>query len=142
MAEALSLPALAAIPNEAGYARREDIARLIAPVLERRSTAAWLEAFEGRDIWCAPVNDYEAVLQDPQVRHNECFQTIEGATGAPITIVSHPVRYDGAAPEMRLPPQPLGAQTVEVLHELGYESEEIERLEADKVIKVHRPDAS
>ena len=142
LAEALSLPALAAIPNEAGYARREDIARLIAPVLERRSTAAWLEAFEGRDIWCAPVNDYEAVLQDPQVRHNECFQTIEGATGAPITIVSHPVRYDGAAPEMRLPPQPLGAQTVEVLHELGYESEEIERLEADKVIKVHRPDAS
>ena len=87
------------------------------------------------------MNDYEAVLRDPQVQHNECFRTIPGATGTPITIVSHPVRYDGAMPEVRLPPQPLGAQTEEVLRELGYEAEAIERLEADNVIKVHRPSA-
>ncbi len=139
LADALSLPELAAIPNEAGYARREEIATLIAPVLETRSTEAWLDAFEGRNIWCAPVNDYEDVLRDPQVRHNECFQTIPGATGTPIAIVRHPIRYDGETPNVTLPPQPLGAQTEDVLREIGYEDDAIRRLEADGVIGVHRP---
>ena len=139
LADALSLPALAAISNSDGYARREDIASLIAPVLETRSTDAWLEVFKGRDIWCAPVNDYEDVLRDPQIRHNACFETIPGATGTPITIVAHPIRYDGATPGVRLPPQPLGAQTEEVLREIGYGSEAIARLEANGVIGVYRP---
>ncbi len=139
LADALSLPELAAIPNEAGYARREEIAALIAPVLETRSTEAWLDAFEGRNIWCAPVNDYEGVLRDPQVRHNECFRTIPGATGTPIAIVGHPIRYDGETPNVTLPPQPLGAQTEDVLREIGYEDDAIRRLEADGVIGIHRP---
>ena len=141
LADALSLPALAAIPSDDGYARREEIVRLIAPVLETGTTAAWLSAFEGRNIWCAPVNDYEDVLRDPQIRHNKCFETIPGATGTPITVVGHPIRYDGETPGVRLPPQPLGAQTEEVLREIGYGSDAIERLEADEVIRVHRPAA-
>ena len=138
LADALSLPALAAIPNDDGYARREEIAALVAPVMETRSTEAWLGAFEGRNIWCAPVNDYEDVLRDPQIRHNKCFETIPGATDTPITVVAHPIRYDGEMPGVRLPPQPLGAQTEEVLHEIGYGSDAIARLEADGVIGVHR----
>ncbi len=139
LADALSVPALAAIPNADGYGRREEIVGLVAPALEKRTTGEWLAAFEGRDIWCAPVNDYEAVLRDPQVRYNECFRTIAGATGTPVTIVSHPVRYDGRTPGMRLPPQPLGAQTAEVLRELGYGNEAIDRLAADDVVRIHRP---
>jgi len=139
LADALSVPELATIPNDDGYARREEIASLIAPVLETRNTEAWLDAFDGRDIWCAPVNDYEDVLRDPQIRHNRCFETIAGATGTPITIVGHPIRYDGETPGVRLAPQPVGAQTDEVLREIGYGSEAIARLEADGVIGLHRP---
>ena len=138
LAEALSLSQLAAIPNDDAYARREEIASLIAPVLETRSTEAWLDAFDGRDIWCAPVNDYEDVLRDPQIRYNGSFETIAGASGTPITVVGHPIRYDGETPGVRLPPQPLGAQTDEVLREIGYGSEAIARLEADGVIGLHR----
>jgi crotonobetainyl-CoA:carnitine CoA-transferase CaiB-like acyl-CoA transferase len=38
------------------------------------------------------------------------------------------VRYDGQAAEVRLPPQPLGAQTREVLAELGLGAAEIAEL--------------
>ena len=71
---------------------------------------------------------------DPQVAHNRNFVTVPGATGAPVTLVTHPVRYDGEAPAVRLPPQPLGAQSAEILDELGYSAADIERLAATRAI--------
>ena len=51
-----------------------------------------------------------------------------GRDRAPVTLVNHPVLYDGETAQVRLPPQPLGAQTREVLTELGLGPAEIEAL--------------
>ena len=136
LAEALGLPELAAVTPDEAFTRNEELAESIAGAIARKPTAAWLEILERHRIWHARVNDYAEVVADPQVRHNQTFITVPGATGAPVTLVSHPVRYDGAAPEVRLPPQPLGAQNAEILAELGYGTAEIERLTADGVIAV------
>ena len=68
-------------------------------------------------IWHAPVQGYAEIVDDPQVMHMKSLVTVAGAgeTGAPVTLVNHPVLYDGETAEVRLPPQPLGAQTAEVL---------------------------
>jgi crotonobetainyl-CoA:carnitine CoA-transferase CaiB-like acyl-CoA transferase len=76
------------------------------------------------------VNGYADVAADPQVKHNGSFVTVEGATGSPVTLVNHPVRYDGQSAEVRLPPQRLGAQTAEILEELGYSSEDVRAMAA------------
>lgn len=55
---------------------------------------------------------------------------MRGATGTPVMLVSHPVRYDGEVPEIRLPPQKLGAQSEEILRELGYDAAQVEALYA------------
>ena len=61
------------------------------------------------------------IVEDPQVKHMKSLVTVPGAgeAGAPVTLVNHPVLYDGEAAEVRLPPQQLGAQTDEVLAEIG-----------------------
>jgi crotonobetainyl-CoA:carnitine CoA-transferase CaiB-like acyl-CoA transferase len=134
LAAALDIPELARFSSGEALSRREEIAELIAGCLARRSTGQWLAALSGTDIWYAPVNDYEAVKDNPQVRHNDSLLTVPGATGTPITLVGHPVRYDGEVPPVRLPPQPLGAQTEEILHELGYAGAEIERMMAEGIV--------
>ena len=142
LSEALGLPELAAVTPEEAFARNEELAEAVAGAIARNTTAAWLEILERHRIWHAPVNDYAEVVADPPVRHNRNFVTLPGATGAPVTLVNHPVRYDGAAPEVRLPPQPLGAQNAEILAELGYGTAEIEHLEAAGVISKDKTKAS
>lgn len=137
LSAALELPELAQFSGDETLSRREEIAALVGACLARRSTAQWLEVLSGTDIWYAPVNDYEAVKNNAQVRHNDSLVTVPGATGTPITVVSHPIRYDGEVPPVRLPPQPLGAQTEEILQELGYAPTEIERMIAAGIVARH-----
>lgn len=128
--DALGIPAEQRIPDQDAFSRRDEVTPVIAANLARRSTAECLELFGARGIWHAAVNDYADVAVDPQVAHNKNFQTVEGATGSPITLVSHPIRYDGEVPEIRLPPQKLGAQSEEILSELGYDATQLADLYA------------
>jgi len=59
---------------------------------------------------------------------------VEGATGAPITSVGHPVRYDGEGPSICLPPQKLGVQSENILKEIGYDAEQVQALRGKGVI--------
>ena len=132
---ALSSEDLAAYDDSQNFDKREEIAACIARATENKSIAEWQEIFDKNGIWHQPVNDYAAVAEDPQVHHNKCLVTVKGATGSDITMVNHPIRYDGEAAEVRLPPQAAGAQTTEILHELGYSDNEIDQLKQDKVVK-------
>jgi crotonobetainyl-CoA:carnitine CoA-transferase CaiB-like acyl-CoA transferase len=137
LAEALEAPHIARFTVAEEYDRRDEINALVADVLKRRSNAIWTEILTRCKIWHSLVNDYATVVRDPQVVHNRSFFTMPGATGEPITLVGHPVKYDGKSPEVRLVPQLMGAQTGEILVELGYSAAEIEKLEKQGVVVRH-----
>jgi crotonobetainyl-CoA:carnitine CoA-transferase CaiB-like acyl-CoA transferase len=120
--KALDVPPEQRIADAEAYTHREEASQVIASAVAQRGTKALCSIFDAAGIWHAPVHDYPDVVEDPQVRHNRSFETLSGATGASITVVNHPVRYNGRAPEIRLPPQPLGAQSKDILSELGFDA--------------------
>jgi crotonobetainyl-CoA:carnitine CoA-transferase CaiB-like acyl-CoA transferase len=142
LAEAIGEPRIAKFTEEDSFTRQDEIGDLIAATLKTRSTAEWVDILEAKKLWNAPVQDYAAIEKDPQVKHMGALVTVPGAGAgqAAITLVNHPVRYDGQAAEIRLPPQPLGAQTAEVLSELGFTAAEIAKLESEGVVR--RPEPS
>src|SRR4029453_10156196 len=96
----------------------------------------WMARMAPHKIWCAPVQGYAEIAADPQVRHMQSLVTVPGAgpTAAPVTLVNHPVLYDGETAQVRLAPQRLGAQTREGLLEIGLSLGEIEALAQAQVI--------
>ena len=138
LASALDSDDLKQFVEADSFSRREDITRYVAARLKQKSTAEWLPVLEAARIWHAPVQDYADLQGDPQLKHLDVFKTAEGARGTPVTMVMHPARYDGCSPDVRLVPQPLGAQTRDVLAEAGYGQADIEAMIAGKAVGVAR----
>jgi crotonobetainyl-CoA:carnitine CoA-transferase CaiB-like acyl-CoA transferase len=138
LAEATGERRLASFSDKDSWTRQDEIGDLIAQVLKTATTAEWIARLEPLKIWHAPVQGYAEIASDPQVRHMKSLITVDGTgdTRAPLTLVNHPVLYDGETAEVRLPPQRLGAQTAEVLAELGLVPAEIEALAADGIVKL------
>jgi crotonobetainyl-CoA:carnitine CoA-transferase CaiB-like acyl-CoA transferase len=138
LAEATREKRLASFSDKDSWTRQDEIGDLIARVLKTATTAEWIARLEPLKIWHAPVQGYAEIASDPQVRHMRSLVTVDGTgdTRAPLTLVNHPVLYDGQTAEVRLAPQRLGAQTAEVLAELGFAPAEIEALATDGIVKL------
>jgi crotonobetainyl-CoA:carnitine CoA-transferase CaiB-like acyl-CoA transferase len=136
--QAIDEPRLAAYTESDPWTKQDEISELIAARLATKPTAEWVKRMEPLKIWHAPVQDYAQIVEDPQVKHMQALVTVPGAgpNKAPVTLVNHPVRYDGKAAEVRLPPQRLGAQTAEVLAELGYDQADIAALAEEGVVRL------
>jgi crotonobetainyl-CoA:carnitine CoA-transferase CaiB-like acyl-CoA transferase len=110
------------------FSGREEIYRALAPLLHTRSTEGLLAALREHGVWCAPVNDYEQMLEEPAVRHLAPVMEIEHPQAGRVKLLKHPVRYSAGQPEIRGLGPALGEHTDEVLAELGYSANEIDSL--------------
>jgi crotonobetainyl-CoA:carnitine CoA-transferase CaiB-like acyl-CoA transferase len=141
LAEAIEEPRLTAFSDKDAWARQDEIGEVIAARLKTKGTQEWSQAMERAQIWHARVQGYADLLADPQIKHMRGLVSMPGAgdSGTPVTLVNHPVRYDGETAEIRLAPQRLGAQSKEVLAELGFAAAEIAALARDGVVGVSEP---
>lgn len=114
--------------------KREEIAEALAPFFPARDTGEWVELLRAHNVWCAPVNDYVRMLEDPGVEHLDPFLEMEHPQAGRVRVLKHPVRYGGSRPSLRRLPPALGEDTQEVLQQLGYEGNEMARLRDQGVV--------
>ncbi|KGT75600.1 hypothetical protein MA20_33265 [Bradyrhizobium japonicum] len=129
LAEVLECPELAQIGEHELFSRKGEISKLVAKHTTKFSVAELEARLTSHDFWFAAVNDYGQMACDPQVVAAGHITTIpSAASGQPIRLTTHPVKYDGERPGIRLAPQPLGAQSEEILNELGYSAQQTRAL--------------
>jgi crotonobetainyl-CoA:carnitine CoA-transferase CaiB-like acyl-CoA transferase len=106
--------------------RDRDIRRALTGRLAQQSTAEWLETLLAKDIWCAPLHDYDGVVEDPQVRHNGMILELRHPTAGPVRVIGPAIRFGES--DHRPPPR-LGEHTRDVLTRVaGYGPDEAEEL--------------
>ena len=135
---ALGAPALLERPEyataESRVTHREALNAEIERVTQTKTSAEWIEIMNKAGVPCGPIYTLEETFNDPQVQHLGMAQTVESATLGPITIIGQafrlsrtPSRLVSAAPEC-------GADTDDILREMGYDTDAIAALRARQVI--------
>ena len=116
------------------FTQREEIYEALSPLLEGYTKKELVELFRGNGIWCAPVNDYDEALAEDAVAFLEPIQEIEHPVAGAVRLLKHPVRFSSGEAAVRRTPPALGEHTDEVLHEVGYGEEDIQRLRTSGVV--------
>lgn len=99
----------------------------LAAIIEGMPAEYWEEFFRARRIPAARIRRMEEALADPQIADRRVLHKHEG-TGGLTDGLAVPVaafRMSAGDPEVRFPPQPVGAQNAEILAGLGYGPDEI-----------------
>ena len=138
LCQVIGLPSLPADPRFDTQAKRSanraELNALVATRLRTRTTAEWVEALNQAGVPCGPVYRMDEVFADPQVGHLAMTEPVEHPALGRLDLVRNAVRMTGGPPTVRAPSPEPGADTDQVLAELGYPGAEIGRLRADGVI--------
>lgn len=137
LAEALDSDGLREVVGVDRYVERDDYARRLASATARFAVAELAERFDRHGIWWAPINYYDDLLADAQLSHAQVFRQVN-VRGRTIHLVNHPNRYDGEVPALRYLALEIGEHTREILDELGYADDEVQRLLASKAVIASR----
>lgn len=128
MAELLGAPELAEFDEAAAFSERDLIKRIVQDKIVAQTSDAWVAKFLDHDLWCAKVQDFEDVISDPQVAHNDLIQTVHHPDAGELRVIGMPIRFGRTPGTIRLDPPRVGEHTREVLEELGYAADHIDSL--------------
>lgn len=121
------------------FENRDEISDAIGRSLSSGTVSDWLHRLRAEKVWCAPVQSYDEVINDPQVAFNgNLGQYTHDALGQ-VTYLRHPVTYDGERLPLRMHPPLLGEHTLEVLAEIGLSTSEIDGLISSNAVKQYEP---
>ncbi|MDP2952929.1 MAG: CoA transferase, partial [Chloroflexota bacterium] len=113
----------------------EELVAILDRLFVSRPRAEWLKLLDEKgDFNFAPVNEVDDLVHDPQVLANNYITDFNHPTWGPIKVVGIPVKFSRTPGSLRRAAPEFGQHTEDVLLEIGYSWEEIERLRAEEVL--------
>jgi crotonobetainyl-CoA:carnitine CoA-transferase CaiB-like acyl-CoA transferase len=112
---------------------------LRAAALKQKTTAEWVEIFDRADVPAMPYHTLDSLMEDPHLDEVGLFRTVDHPTEGKIVEIALPSTLSrGARRDFKAAPK-LGQHSVEILGELGYDSDAVAQLLSSKVTLDGRP---
>lgn len=137
LVRALAKPELAADPKFCDMrARRENVGELVAlldGLFAQKTFSEWTEIFDRENVWWAPVQSPDQVVEDPQV--HAAGGIVNGPTGdGDARMVASPADFSETPWQVRAPAPEFAQHGEEILLEMGFSWDEIAELKEAGII--------
>ena len=113
---------------------KEALNELIASALRARTSREWFEMMVEAGLPCGPVYNIKDAFADPQVEALRIRRTVTHPRLGDVDLIAQPCEMTGFDRSIRTATPDLGEHNDEILRSLGYDTEAIERLKAERVI--------
>ncbi|MEO1237045.1 MAG: CaiB/BaiF CoA-transferase family protein [Planctomycetota bacterium] len=107
---------------------------LLGERFKSQTTDQWIARLEPAGVLCARVNTFLEAAEDPQVQANGMIAEVPHADADSLRVLGTPVRLHATPPGEHRQPPDLGADSRQVLAELGFDDDTLDRLQAHGVI--------
>ena len=129
------------LASDPAYARNGDRVRnrsKLVPLLQqeylKKPIAAWVQQLEDGGVPCGPINELSEVFADPQVLSRNMIAEIPHPTLGTIKQAGIPIKFSRTEGSIDRHPPLLGEHTREVLLQLGYSEDDLDRLREEEAI--------
>jgi len=120
--------------SRARSTNRDEIMEVLMPVTRQKTSEEWVKLLNEAGVPCGPINTIDKTFAEEQVQFLEMAQTVHSPALGDLTILGHPVSFNGQRNPLRCAAPELGQDNEAILTELGYSKEEIAELEKEGVI--------
>lgn len=118
--------------------RNQNVAELeamIEEVLNHENSSYWLELLDKSGIPSGPIYSYDQTLNDPHIQAREMVLEYEHPIAGQMKTLGFPAKYSETPGEIVRPAPLLGQHNDEILEELGYSKETLEKFKEKKIVK-------
>jgi len=112
---------------------RAELVEALDEIFRRRPYAEWARRLDDAGLTHAPVHDLREAVHDPLAQASGSFREVAVGDDARFHTVESPAFFASAGARTGTPAPAIGADTGQILCDLGYSTSEIEALVADGV---------
>src|SRR5690606_32578399 len=116
------------------FQNRPLVRSLIEPLFMERTSAEWLELLAEAGVPAGPIYKMDEVFADPQVQHLQMAVPCTHPMRGNVELVGQPLVLSRTTAQIKEPAPDKGANTYEILAELGLSATEIDKLRSEGVI--------